>query len=111
MHPDGGTVYVSLSNSNKVSVIDTNANTQTQLITGFWSPSGLAVHPNGDRLYVADTSADTVSIVDTISNTIVDTVPVGYFPVAFGDFITPGLIFADGFESGDLSAWSATVPP
>jgi hypothetical protein len=32
--------------------------------------------------------------------------PVGYFPVAFGDFLTPVPIFADGFESGDLSEWS-----
>ena len=26
----------------------------------------------------------------------------------FGAF--PGLIFTDGFESGDISAWSASVP-
>ena len=36
--------------------------------------------------------------------------PVGYFPVAFGDLLTPVPIFADGFESGHVNAWSASAP-
>jgi YVTN family beta-propeller protein len=117
MHPDGSTLYVSLHKLSfavppigAVSVVDTATRSQTQVITGFWLPHGLAVHPDGSRLYVAESQDDAVSVVDTSSNTIVDTVSVGYFPVAFGDFLTPALIFADGFESGDLSAWSASVP-
>jgi len=116
MHPDGGTLYVSLAMASPsiplstVSVVDTATRSQTLQIGGFWSAHGLSVHPDGARLYVVDGQAETVSVVDTGTNTIVDTIPVGYGPWAFGDFITPGLIFEDGFESGDLSAWSETVP-
>jgi len=116
MHPDGGTLYVSLNMASPVtplstvSVVDTATRTQTLQIGGFWSARGLSVHPDGRHLYVVDTEPNRVSVVDTSSNTIVDTVSVGYFPVAFGSFLTPALIFADGFESGDLSAWSASVP-
>lgn len=116
MHPDGGTLYVSLNMASPVtalstvSVVDTATRTQTLQIGGFWSAVGLSVHPNGDHLYVVDWDTDTVSVVDTSTNTIVNTIPVGYGPQAFGDFLTPALIFADGFESGDLIAWSATVP-
>lgn len=117
MHPDGSTLYVSLGKMSvtappvgAVSVVDLAARSETQVITGFWLPHGLAVHPDGDRLYIAESENNAVSIVDTSTNTIVDTVAVGYFPVAFGDFLTPAQIFADGFESGDVSRWSASVP-
>ncbi len=33
-----------------------------------------------------------------------------YFGLAFDQLTTRGLLFADGFESGDTSAWSTTVP-
>ncbi len=116
MHPDGGTLYVSLNMASPVtplstvSVVDTATRTQTLQIGGFWSALGLSVHPDGVSLYVVDGDAQTVSVVDTGTNTIVDTIPVGKGPQAFGSFLTPALIFADGFESGDLSAWSASVP-
>jgi YVTN family beta-propeller protein len=116
IHPDGGTLYVSLhrvSTSTPISsvaVVDTATRSQTLQITGFWSALGLSVHPAGDRLYVVDGDLDAVQVVDTGSNTIVDTVPVGYGPFAFGDFFIRTLIFADGFGSGDLTAWSARVP-
>lgn len=116
IHPDGGTLYVSLQKASVsvpisgVAVVDTVTRSQTLVIPGFGSPHGLSVHPAGDRLYVVDTPTDAVHIVDTSSNTVVDTVPVGYRPYAFGDFLTPMLIFADGFESGDTTVWSASVP-
>lgn len=116
MHPDGGTLYVSLNKNStsvpisEVAVVDTATRSQTLLIGGLWSAFGLSVHPAGDRLYVADTDAKSVAVVDTGTNTVVDNVSVGYFPVAFGDFLTPTKIFADGFETGDTSRWTAQAP-
>jgi hypothetical protein len=36
--------------------------------------------------------------------------PTIYFGLAFDQLTTRGSLFADGFESGDTSAWSSTVP-
>jgi YVTN family beta-propeller protein len=118
MHPDGDTLYVSLTilsvtapPDGAVSVVDTTPpRSQTQVITGFWLPIGVAVHEDGDRLYVVESENSAVAIVDTTTNTIVDSVPVGDGPQGFGDFLTKTLIFADGFESGDTMRWSNQVP-
>jgi YVTN family beta-propeller protein len=116
IHPDGGTLYVSLhrvSTSTPISsvaVVDTTTRSQTLQITGFWSALGLSVHPAGDRLYVVDGDLDAVQVIDTSTNTVIDTVPVGDGPYAFGDFFIRTLLFADGFESGDISKWSQRVP-
>ncbi|MEZ5332548.1 MAG: hypothetical protein R2991_10955 [Thermoanaerobaculia bacterium] len=37
-------------------------------------------------------------------------VNAGAIPVSGIDFALEGLLFADGFESGDASAWSTVVP-
>lgn len=115
-HPDGGTFYVRLGilsvaapPDGAVSVVDIATRSQTQVITGFWLPNGVAVHEDGDRLYVVESENDAVAIVDTSTNTIVDSVPVGSCPQALGNFLAKSLIFADRFESGDTSKWSACV--
>ncbi len=50
------------------------------------TPSAVAVSPDGRHLYVA-----------------------AFFPSSRAVFRGAG-IFSDGFESGDLSAWSSSVP-
>jgi len=116
MHPDGGTLYVSLhrvSTSTPISsvaVVDIATRSQTLQIGGIYAALGLSVHPTGDHLYVVDGDLDAVLVVDTNTNTVVDTVPVGDGPYAFGDFFIRTLLFADGFESGDTTDWSMRVP-
>jgi YVTN family beta-propeller protein len=116
IHPDGGTLYVSLQRLSVsvpisgVAVADSVTRSQTQVIPGFWSPHGLSGHPLGDRLYVVDTPADAVEILDTSSDTVVDSVAVGYGPYAFGEYFIRTLLFADGFELGNLTAWSHWIP-
>jgi len=87
--PDGTKVYV--TNAEKggaVSVIDTSTNTIiATLYVSLSSPVGVSVTPDGKKVYVANRGSNTVSVIDTATNTVTVTIPVGNYPVAFGQFI------------------------
>ena len=58
---------------------------------------GVAVTPGGQFVYVANFGSDTVSIINVATNTVVSgPIAVGLNPVAFGSFLGPNLIVAQG---------------
>ncbi len=90
VHPDGSRVYVTNSDDDFLSIIDTTTNTvAANLLLGSNQMSGVAVHPDGSRVYVVNRSQETVSVIDTATNIVIATVPVGFLPTAFGQFIVP----------------------
>jgi len=91
--------------------------------------SALAPRPAGGYAYVADNENDlcvidvntpstpvVVGFLDTLGLTLGVAVSAGYVAVAvdLGGLALyedcSGTLFTDGFEPGDTSAWSATVP-
>lgn len=92
--------YVTNSNSNNVSVIDTDAlsptfNTEVDVVPlgGTFTPLAIAITPDSTRAYIANFNADNVSVIDTnpnspTFNTEIDVIPSsGNGPV--GVAITP----------------------
>jgi S-layer protein (TIGR01567 family) len=79
--------YITNTESNTVSVIDTSTNTVIATVNaGSW-PWGVAVNPMGTKVYVTNCNIDTVSIIDTATNTVKGTVNVGTYP--YGIAISP----------------------
>src|SRR3990172_2459907 len=72
--------YITNSNSNNVSVIDTATNTVVATVVAGSGPNGVAVNPAGTRTYVTNGSVNNVSVIDTATNTVVATVAVGSQP-------------------------------
>ena len=79
--------YVANFNSFTVSVIDTDLNTEVDLIRVGGFPIAVAITPDGSRAYVANVSSFTVSVIDTDLNREVDLIRVGSLPA--GIAITP----------------------
>jgi YVTN family beta-propeller protein len=73
--------YVTNTNSDSVSVIDTATNTVIATIAVGDSPIGVAVNPTGTRAYVTNYLSDSVSVIDTATNTVIATIAVGDFPI------------------------------
>lgn len=89
VNPEGTLVYVTNSQDGSVSVIDTLVNTVTRTILIEGSPNGIGVTADGTRVYVAvhNNTGGYVSVIDTGSYSVVATVLVGFYPMAFGEFI------------------------
>jgi YVTN family beta-propeller protein len=67
--------YITNSNSNNVSVIDTETNTVIATIGVGISPFGVAVTPDGGKAYVANAGSNSVSVIDTATDTVSATIP------------------------------------
>jgi hypothetical protein len=78
---------------------------------GIWSTTD-----GGDSWTLdVDTGAEMSDIdAQAVSADVVDVWCVGFLPnftgVIYKKRIAPAAVFSDGFEAGDTSAWSATVP-
>jgi len=72
--------YISNSESNNVSVIDTTTDTVIATVPVGKDPLGVAVSPDGRRVYVANYLDNTVSVIDTATNTVKATLNVGRSP-------------------------------
>ena len=72
--------YITNSESNNVSVIDTVTNKVTDTISVGFNPMGVVINPNGTRVYVVNTRSNDVSVIDTSKNTVIATVPVESSP-------------------------------
>ena len=57
--------YITNSDDNSVSVIDTATNTVTATVSVGNNPWGIAVNPNGKKVYVANRGSNNVSVIDT----------------------------------------------
>ena len=69
--------YVTNSQSDSVSVIDTATHTVIATVTGIGRPIGVAVTPNGSCVYVTDTENYVVTVIDAATNTWLANIPSG----------------------------------
>ena len=67
--------YVTNSQDNTVSVIDTATNTVVATIPVGAVPVGVAITPDGTRAYVTNAGDNTVLVIDTATNTVVASIP------------------------------------
>src|SRR5262249_22398600 len=79
--------YISNSDSNTVSVIDTTTNNVTTTITGFSQPFGVAMTADGSKAYVGNASWGSVSVIDVATNLITGVIPLLLQPL--GVAVTP----------------------
>ena len=79
--------YITNSNSNNVTVIDTATDTVTATVNVAATPAAVAVTPDGTKVYAANYVSNTVSVIDTTTNTVITTVKVGINPISMGQFI------------------------
>jgi YVTN family beta-propeller protein len=99
--PNGNFAYVANELDNTVSVINTTTNTVVGApIPVGPHPFGVAITPNGQFVYVSNSGnlvgSNSVSVIDTTTNLVVATITVGNSPFAFGSFIGPNIIVAQG---------------
>jgi YVTN family beta-propeller protein len=89
--PDRTKVYVTNNYNKYVSVIDTTTNNVTSIVPVGSNPFGVSVTSDGKKVYVANSNSNTVSVIDADANKVVATVDkfIGYYPIAFGQFISP----------------------
>ncbi|MCP4591851.1 MAG: YncE family protein [bacterium] len=114
--PDAKLLFVANEDSHEVSVIDaaTNLVTATIALGSDADPRDVDISEDGSTAYVPSGSIsgdDGIFVIDVGSLTLVDTISMGGQSNPNVVAVAPqGGIFADGFESGDSTAWSATVP-
>jgi YVTN family beta-propeller protein len=118
--PDGSKVFVANEDSSNLTVVDTATNTviTTILLAGGGAePRDVDIIADGSLAYVpqgGDPGNDAVLVIDTATLTQVDVIAIGGDDDSNVIAVAPeplgGFIFGDGFESGDTTAWSGTVP-
>jgi YVTN family beta-propeller protein len=118
--PNDALLFVANEDSGDVSVIDTATNTVTATIA---LPAGASADPrdvdiseDGKSVYLpsGDISGDdVVYVIEVASLTVVDEISMAGASNPNVVAVAPlrgWMLFEDGFESGDLSAWSAAGP-
>jgi YVTN family beta-propeller protein len=96
--------YITNSNDNTVSVINTATNTVVGLPINVGArPGGVAVTPDGSKVFVANSSSNTVSVIVTAAGTVVATIPVGVRPR--GVAVTPdgSKVYVANFNDSTVS--------
>ena len=86
--PDGSRAYVSNSNSNNVSVVNTANNAILTTVPVGNDPWGVAASPDGAKVYVVNRSSNNVKVISTATNTVTATIAVGSSPL--GIALNPG---------------------
>jgi YVTN family beta-propeller protein len=88
--PDGTRAYVTNQQSNSVSVISTQDNSQLRVIgssAGFTGvlPADVAINPDGKTAYVTNWGSNSVSVIDLTKDRQIASIPLGSHPngVAF----------------------------
>ena len=70
-------MYVTNTNDDTVSVINTANNSVIATISVGDHPTDLAFDSANNRMYVTNVSDDTVSVINTANNSVIATIPVG----------------------------------
>ncbi len=84
--------FVTNEGDGTVSVIDISTNTVlSDTIPVGPNPLTVTIHSGAAKAYVYNTGDGTISIIDTINETVIATID---------------MLFGDGFESGEVMAWS-----
>jgi YVTN family beta-propeller protein len=71
-------IYVSLPNSNSVTILDMNQLTQLDTIFVGSSPEGMAISRDGNQLYVALVGSSSLAVIDLRNNTLLDPIPLPF---------------------------------
>jgi DNA-binding beta-propeller fold protein YncE len=115
--PHGSTVVVANEDSQTVTIFDTATLTPTTVnVAADSNPRDVEISADGAFAYVPSGSVvgnDLIYVIDVGAATVADTIDVGEENtnvVAVRPQPAGCEIFADGFESGDTSAWSTTIP-
>ncbi len=114
--PDGGLLVVANEDSSEVSLIDTATRDVTPVaLPAGADPRDVDIAADGATAYVpsgAVAGSDAVYVIDLASRLIADVIEAGANPnaLAVAPDVESSLIFADGFESGNASAWSTATP-
>ena len=117
--PDGSKLFIANEDSSNVTVVDTATNTVITTITlaADSDPRDVDIIADGSLAYVPNGSVsgdDGVYVIDTTTYAVVDTINTSGDSNSNVIAVAPeplgGLIFSDGFESGDTAAWTLTTP-
>lgn len=86
--PDGSKLYVSVSDDNSISVIDTSTllARRAELFPGY-SPKCLAATPDGSRVYVVFSNSNYMVYYYSSGDYVGGLINVGSYPLAYGHFI------------------------
>jgi YVTN family beta-propeller protein len=91
--------FVTNEGDGTVSVIDTVSDTVLPFtIPVGASPLTVTVRSAAGKAYVYNIGDGSISVIDTTANAVITTIDLGF------------VVFADGFEWGDTTAWSVTLP-
>ncbi|CAG1012281.1 Hydrazine synthase subunit beta [Burkholderiales bacterium] len=106
--PDGKFLYVTHSQDDRVSVIDTQTSSVVKTI-GIGGGS-VAAAPDGARVYLTGRELSVVSVIDAVSMNVISTFPVGFGP--FSISVTPdskSVYVAHGSHISVIDAGSLAV--
>ncbi len=114
LNADGSLLFLTTGVDDALLFVDTATRTVVASTPSGSGTAAVAVHPDGSRVYVINCGSTFVSVFDPGTHVRIQRITTG-MPACFdgdflGDFIDrPPEIFADGFESGDTSGWSAST--
>jgi YVTN family beta-propeller protein len=77
IEPESSYAYITNTEDNTVSVIDTATNTVASTVSVGLGSWGVGVNPDGTKVYVANRGSGTVSVIDTATNKVTATLKVG----------------------------------
>ena len=80
LSPDGGELYICVSDDDIVRVFDTATMTLKHTLPSGPDPELFVLHPSGNPLYIANEDDNIVTVVDVKTHTLVAEIPVGVEP-------------------------------
>jgi YVTN family beta-propeller protein len=109
--PTGQRLYVGMTGTNRVAVIDTTTTTPTVLGTVAVGsvPAGVAVSADGSRLYVTNFASNNVSVIDTATTTVIRTIAVGNNPVGIAVSPDGTRVYVANYASNTVSVLNPTA--
>ncbi len=115
MAPDGQRVFVTMTGTNRVAVINANvtANTYTldPTVSVGSSPRGITLNGDGTRGYVANWASGTVTVLDTSAATpaVISTLTAGTNPVAIAASADGTRIYVSNYGSSTVQVLNPTA--
>ena len=121
LDPTRSRVYVTLTDSNSLAIIDTNTLQLIDTVFVGSAPHGVVVSPDGNRVFVATSGASFVAVLDANTLQLLPSLPVLTNPsdVEIGAnnrlYVTPanqnvnGIMIVDASTGSDLGTFSGSV--
>ena len=67
-NPRNGNIYVTNSDDNSVSIIDSNNNIEETQVVDRVNPEGIAYNPSNNNMYIANRGDNTVSVLSAVQD-------------------------------------------